>query len=947
MRPPLSFRFLVFAPILLFGPAGIAASGQQHNDAHLAAPIELRCDGREEPVTVEDGKPELSWKVMAAEETLHGVRQSSYQVRIARWDADLAGAGSLVWDSGKQGSAVTRLLPERSYAGNLAAGQEYSWQVRVWDENDHPSPWSRPAHWTQGPSWHAEWIAAGSDEGAGMSRPMPLLRKEIGVSGDVRRALLYVSGPGQYEFRINGSKVGARELTPGWSDDRKTVFYDTFDVTRLLRRGTNALGVLLGNGMYRVLETPGRYTKFTGSLGPPQCIVQLEIVLRSGQTLTFVSDRTWKGHPGPITFSSTYGGEDYDARLEPAGWDESGFDENAWTPVRVMDGPGGALRAELSPPIRGMHTYQAVRRSQPKPGIVVYDLGQNIAGWPSIEVIGNAGTTVKLIPGELLKGDGTVSQQSSGGPQWFSYTLKGRGREKWHPRFSYYGFRYVQVEGAADDDMRGARGRPETPRLLSLVGEAVHTSSSAIGSFSSSDNLLNRIHSLILHAIENNAESLFTDCPHREKLGWLEETHLMASSMLYDFDFTGLYAATARNIADAQTQEGPGAGRIPEIAPQYVLFEPQWGVFDDSPEWGSAAVLAPWYVYQRNGDLNALLSQLQVMRRYVDYLGTRAQDGIVAYGLGDWYDIGPGEPGISKLTSPGVTATAIYYQDLRVLEAVLALAGRTAESADLCRKAGAVRQSFNLRFFDRTQHRYDKGSQTAQAMPLVVGLVPEEEKAAVLATLVADIRGRGNHVTAGDVGYHYVVDALLGGNRADVLYDMMKRTDSPSYGYQLAQGATSLTEAWDANPNSSQDHFMLGDAEEWFYRGLGGIGVDLSAKAPRRLTIAPQVVGNLAWVRTSYNSVWGVVESSFTRDPRGTSYLIRIPANTQATVSLNTSNPNTVSVNGKRPGDAAGVAKATNSDNRIELIVDSGTYRIWAPNLAENIKAATRLSHRW
>ncbi len=298
------------------------------------------------------------------------------------------------------------------------------------------------------------------------------------------------------------------------------------------------------------------------------------------------------------------------------------------------------------------------------------------------------------------------------------------GSEHWHPRFSYYGFRYVQVEGTESSSKTGGA------RVVDLKGEAVHTSSRAIGSFASSDDLLNRIHALIVRSIENNAVSLFTDCPHREKLGWLEEAHLMAPSMLYDFDFSGLYAATARNIADDQQQDGPYAGRVAEIAPQYVVFGVDKGIFDDSPEWGSTAVLSPWYVYQRDGNLSALLSHLDVMRRYVDYLSSRAKNNIIAYGLGDWYDIGPGEPGVSKLTTLGVTATAIYYQDLRVLEKTLALGGRDEESHTYAAKADAVRKDFNARFFDAAGQRYDKGSQTAQAMPLAVGLVPEDERVA-------------------------------------------------------------------------------------------------------------------------------------------------------------------------------------------------------------------------
>lgn len=752
---------------------------------------------------------------------------------------------------------------------------------------------------------------------------MPLLRKEFNVEGRVTRALLLVSGLGQYEFHVNGVKVGDRELTPGWSDYRKTIFYDTYDVTSMLRGGANALGIMLGNGMYRVLRTGERYTKFTGTFGPSKCIAQLRLELANGKTVEITTDETWKTHSGPITFSSTYGGEDYDARQEQEGWDRAGFDDSQWGPVMVTDGPGGVLRPELAPPIHVMHTYAPVHRSEPKAGVVVYDLGQNFAGWPQVEMNGPAGTTVTLIPGELLNADGTVSQRSSGGPQWFSYTLKGGGNESWHPRFSYYGFRYVQVESTPPG---GAT------HILDLKGEAVHTSSKAIGSFQSSDELLNHIHTLIVRAIENNAVSLFTDCPHREKLGWLEEAHLMAPSMLYDFDFSGLYAATAQNIADDQKQDGPYKGRVAEIAPQYVVFGGDNGIFDDSPEWGSTAVLAPWYVYQRDGNLKALLSHLDVMRKYVDYLSSRAQNNIIAYGLGDWFDIGPGEPGVSKLTTAGVTATAIYYQDLRVLEKTLALAGSNGESRAYGAKADAVRKDFNARFFDAAQHRYDKDSQTAQAMPLVVGLVPEGERTHALDALVADVRANNNHVTAGDIGFHYVVDALLDGGRSDVLYDMLERTDAPSYGYQLSKGATALTEAWDANPHSSQDHFMLGHAEEWFYRGLGGINVDFSAQAPRQLVLRPQVVGKLTEVKTRYVSAWGPVESNWKRGSAQTEYQIAIPANAMATVEFVTASPEALRIDGREAGKAPGVISTKSKEHKIELVVGSGRYDIAAPN---------------
>ena len=915
MKFPFRKSILIWLAALFAGLQAHAA----HISSRLLAPVDLRTSGRTDPLAVADAPPSFSWHLVAASPELHNGRQSSFEIQID----DPSHPGTPLWDSGIVSSAATFGI---AYAGTaLAPMHSYTWRVRVWDDESHASPWSAIAHWTQAPDWHPQWIAAPGDD-AQNNGPLPLFRKQFSLRPHLARAILYVSGLGQYEIHLNGRKVGDDQLTPGWTDYRKTIDYDAYDVTTSLRAGSNAMGVLLGNGMYRVLKTEGRYTKFVGTYGPLKCAVLLHMEFTDGTSQDIATNASWSTAPGPITFSSTYGGEDYDARLEPHTWDQPGFDDSHWQHVTLADAPGGTLVPEIAPPLRVLRTYAPAKVTTLRPGVTVYDLGQNFAGWPSITVSGPAGVRVKLIPGELLNPDGSVSQHSSGGPQWFSYTLRGGGPETWRPRFSYYGFRYVQVEIE-----RQPNAYPPV-RILALRGEAVHSSAPAAGIFESSDVLLNRIHTLILRAIENNSVSLFTDCPHREKLGWLEETHLLASALLYDFDFQGIFASTARNIRDAQVADGPSAGRVPEIAPQYVVFGVDNGVFDDSPEWGSTAVLGPWYAQQRTGDRAFLSAQLDVMRRYVAYLGTRAQNNIVAYGLGDWYDIGPGEPGISKLTTSGVTATAIYYQDIRVLEHSTALLGLSDESRKYAALADSVRASFNQRFFDAAHHLYDKGSQTAQAMPLVVGLVPDSERAAVLDALVADIRAHGNHVTAGDVGFHYVVGALLDGGRSDVLYDMLERTDSPSYGYQLTKGATALTEAWDADPNSSQDHFMLGHAEEWFYRGLGGIDIDFAREGKQLLILRPAVVGKLSSVKTSYDSVFGRIESSWHHTASGVTYDFVIPPNTTVNLEVASTSRAAVTVNGAAAGKATGVLSADSSTGVVRITVGSGRYQIIAPN---------------
>lgn len=688
---------------------------------------------------------------------------------------------------------------------------------------------------------------------------LPVFRKIFSLDKPVARAVVHVCGLGHFELQLNGEKVGNDVLEPGWTNYRKTCLYVTHDVSALLRRGENELFIMLGNGMYNV---PGgkRYKKFKGSFGPPKLILQLHVEFIDDTSTDIVSDPSWQCSAGPIRFSCIYGGEDYDARSEPR-----------WQPVVVMEGPGGELVPQTAPPIRVMQTLRPVRMTEPQPGLRVYDLGQNFSGWPKITVQGPAGATVKLIPGELLDEAGLPSQKHTGSPVYFSYTLAGRGKEIWHPRFSYTGFRYIQVE--APSDVR-----------VEVEGQFIHTAAPQVGQFACSNELLNRIHELILAAIRSNFQSVLTDCPHREKLGWLEQAHLMGPAIMYNFDLKQFYAKICRDMRDAQHPNGC----VPTIAPQYTVFEPPWDMFNDSPEWGSAAVICPWLAYQRYGDRQILLENYEMMQRYVAYLQTRAQEGIIAYGLGDWYDIGEGPPGFGKLTTLGLTATAIFFQDLLVMRRVAQALGHGDDDARYAQQAEQIRQAFNTRFFNPVTSQYDCGSQTASAMPLALGIAEPQDRSAILENLINDIHRHDNHTTAGEIGFPYVLRALSDAGRSDVIYDLLMRTDPPSYGCQLARGATTLTEAWDANPRASQNHLMLGHAEAWFYDSLAGIRLDMSQPAEQRIIIRPAIVGDLTWARASYDSILGRIESHWQRIDERIELTVVIPADCVATVYLPT-----------------------------------------------------------
>ncbi|MFP5228367.1 MAG: family 78 glycoside hydrolase catalytic domain, partial [Acidobacteriota bacterium] len=848
---------------------------EPHAHAGSLVGAELRCDARENPLGVQDETPALSWIAEAREPGLRGLSVTAYRVLVASSAAVLARDDGDLWDSGRvMGSSALHIR----YAGkSLRAGGRYLWKVRIWDQSSAAGAWSEAASFTMGlqpNEWTAHWITAdaqvlGADpqQDAGA---LPVFRHSFRPSGSVQRAVLFVSGLGQYEVRINGRTITDSVLNPGWTDYRKTVLYNTFDVTRELQAGKNAIAVLVGNGMYNVPRTPGRYEKLRGTFGPPKMIAQMIVTLADGRTETIVSDGSWKTAKSPITFSSTYGGEDYDARVEP-GWDLPDFDDGKWAQATEAEGPGGGLRAQQIPAIEPLHVYRTVKVTTSKPGVTVYDLGQNFAGWPEIAVRGLRGSSVKLIPGELLTDDGLVTQRTFHGPVWFTYVLSGHGVERWHPRFTYSGFRYVQVETAPAADSRAL------PHVDELSGIFVHSSARETGAFATSDTLFDRVHRLIDMAIESNMQSVLTDCPHREKLGWLEQTHLMGSALFYGFNVHTLYEKMANDMEDSQLADG----LVPEIAPEYTVFKDG---FRDSPEWGSAVILSPWVNYRFTGDLDLLRSHYSQMQGYLDFLGTEAKDGILSEGLGDWYDMGPKPPGYAQLTGMKVTATATYYRDLTVMSRIAGLLGKSEDAARYTSLADTVRASYNRELLHPETNEYDTGSQTANAISLAVGLVPEERRHAVLDNLVADIRAHQNHLTAGDIGFHYVLEALLEGGRSDVIYDMLSRTDPPSYGYQLKMGATSLTEAWNANPTSSQNHFMLGHAEEWFYRGLAGLDFNLSRPKGEQIILRPEMVGGIASASASYDSVVGGVSIAWRQGAGGKEIDAVVPVGMTAVV---------------------------------------------------------------
>jgi len=530
-----------------------------------------------------------------------------------------------------------------------------------------------------------------------------------------------------------------------------------------------------------------------------------------------------------------------------------------------------------------------------------------------LRVRGPQGSSVMVIPAELVKSDGSADRGSVGGGEasW-NYTLAGGpDGESWKPRFFYHGSRYLEVRLSA------ASEGGELPIVDSLEGVIVHSDSSPAGEFACSNELFNRTRNLIRWAQRSNLAHVITDCPHRERLGWLEQYHLHGPSLRYEWDLERLYAKTLQDMADAQT---PG-GLVPDIAPEYVVFS---GGFRDSPEWGSAAVLVPWQHYEWTGNIEPLRRHYDVMRRYVDYLGSTAEGHIVDHGLGDWYDIGPKGPGVAQLTPIALTATAFYYQNTVILVKVAELLGKADEALRLNRLASEIRTAFNAEFFDSANGSYATGSQTAQAIPLVMGLVEPDQREKVIAAMLRDVAESG--LTAGDVGHRYLLRALADADRSDVIFTLHSQTNKPGYGYILNTGATSLTEAWSARRGSSQNHFMLGHITEWFYHDLAGIQPDPTGPGFERVTIRPCAVGDLKWVKARYNSVRGPISSSWNRGEATFGLDIEIPPNVTATVHLPAHGTKGVSESGQPVDDRDDLRVIAQENGEVVIEVGSGRY---------------------
>lgn len=895
--------------------------GESALEAAPLQPTEARIIDNFEQLGIDTATPRFGWVV---NDSARGAVQSAYQIIVARSKAVLDNANDVLWDSGKVASSQQHGVV---YAGRaLEKTTEYWWKVRTWDAQGQASPWSEARHFVTSffkpEDWNAQavWITDVQAVPANAKLPTQF-RKEFQITKPIRGAYLYISGLGQFVAFMNGAKIGDHVMDPAWTDYDETVNYVTFDVTSQVTQGGNAIGVMLANGWIADVKDRLPMRNF----GPMKLIAQLHVVYQDGTTSDVVSDPSWKSVTSPLTHSELHASEDYDARLEQPGWKKPGFDESKWTNAVAVQPPAGALAAQAAPPMRVREVLMPQKVTNPAANIYVYDFGKNMNGQYEITVKGSSGQTVTLRPGEHLQANGRVNM---GRAEPSKYTLKGGDPETWGLMFNATGFRYLEIEGATTDPQDAT-----LPLIQKATSYFVCTAARDVGTFTASDNRYVQIHDLARRTLLSNLESVHTDGPNHERLGWQEVVWTTPPSTVYINDVQTYFAKIMHDVRDAQRV----SGLCPNIAPNWFHTKDSRpaGKFDDSPAWGSSAIICPWIMYQTYGDTKILSDNYETMRRYIAYLKGKEVNDLITYGLGDW--MAPAGDDVRNIEG------AVYVYDTGLMRDIAAVLGKTDDAAAYAKEYTRVRDAYNRAYFDPKTSSYQPVKQANLALPLVFGIVPDGEVEAVRKALVDEIAtpqangspsssGRvgdfgpvvPNHVTTGDIGTSALWQALGDAGQATLVQTMIMQETAPSYMNMINHGATTIVENWNYEKARSHNHDMYAGILAYLYRSVGGI----SSLKPgyEEIQIKPFIPLGLNSASVTYDSVRGPIETSWQIEGNVFTLKVCIPANATAVLTVPTLDATTVREGGQPAKDVPGVKFLRSESSAAVFAVGSGVY---------------------
>jgi len=796
-------------------------------------PSNLRCEYLTNPLGVDVRLPRFYW---VPNHEGRGQTQSAYRIIVA---TSPDAARGVVWDSGKTKSdRFTHIV----YAGQpLVGGSTYYWKVRWWDKDGSAGPWSRIQSFDTGlfeqSDWKGIWIGGANQ-----------LRKEFSIEGEITRARAYICGLGYYELRINGRKVGMKVLDPGWTTYDKRVLYAVYDIGPYLKAGVNAAGVLLGHGWFKERAL----------------LLQIVIETADGKKLVVAGNKSWKVKNGPITEDSIYNGETYDARLEMKGWDSPGFKTPGWKAAEAVEGPKGVRSAQMMPPIQIVDSLVPVKMNLPQPGVFVFDLGQNVSGWALLRVAGPSGTTVKMRFAELVYADGMINQENLRSARAEDvYILKGEGEEVYEPRFTYHGFRYVEVTGY-----------PGVPTAETIRGRVVHSAVRQIGSFVSSNPALNGLQKNITWGQKTNLHSVPTDCAQRdERMGWLGDAQGTAEEALYNFDMAAFYTNFLRDIRDVQDEKGQITDTVPHL----------WGFRPADPAWGTAYPLLAWYMYQYYGDTRILEEHYDGLKRYIGFLNGKAENGLVRYSYyGDW---------VAVEKTPGEIVSSFYhYYDVKILADIASILGKDAEAKEYAGQAEEVKKAFHAAYFDPKTKGYANNTQTANALALFLELAPGDARGSAWQNLFEDVAYKhDSHLTTGIIGTKYIMEVLTKFGNSDLAYDLAAQKTYPSWGYMIENGATTLWELWQKREGpsmNSHNHPMFGSVGSWLYKALAGINLDPSSVGFEKIKIEPRMVRDLTHAAGSVETLRGRVVCSWSHSSNRVTLESIVPVGSEAEIVI-------------------------------------------------------------
>lgn len=887
-------------------PPSFKSLGRKHRPM-AKAPTALRCEYQHNPVGLDEPRPRFSWQLR---DSRRGACQTAYQILVSAAPT----MHSILWDSGRVPDSQNVHVEYQGPA--LASRQRYYWRVRIWDQTGQPSPWSATAFWEMGllrrSDWRAQWIAPGLPVARDRSEPCPYLRRSFSLTAPVASARLYVTALGLYEFWVNGRRVGSDYFRPGWTDYRIRVQYQTYDVTDLLRPGPNAMGAILGDGWYRgYLARRNLRNHYGDTL---QLLAQLEVIYENQQREVFVTDEMWRCATGPILASDIYNGETYDARLELPAWSEPDYNDHDWQPVKVIKKHRLKLNASPAPPVRKIEERRPVAVTEPRPGVFVFDLGQNMVGWARLKVRGPAGSTVTLRFAEVLNPDGTIYTANLRSAQCTDrYTLRGNGIEEYEPRFTYHGFRYVEVTGY-----------PGQPALDAITGIVIHSDIRPTGLFACSNPMLNQLQHNIVWSQRGNFFEVPTDCPQRdERLGWTGDAQVFCRTAAFNADVAGFFAKWLTDLTDAQAP----TGTFPRVAPDVLRGSNFDGPYveDGGPAWADAGVICPWTMYLCYGDRRLLERLYPALKRYGEFL--EKVDHRARHGFGDWLNLD--DPTPKDFISVAFTAYSFH-----LLAQIADRLGERADARRFRRQWRAVKRLFQREFLTPTG-RLVGDSQTAHVLALHFDLVPPRWRARVAQRLIERIRERRDHLATGFVGTPYLLFVLSQIGRLDLAYKLLLNDDFPSWGYPIKHGATTMWERWDGwrhdtgfqDPHmNSFNHYAYGAVGEWLYRCVAGLELDADLPGYRHIIIRPRPGGGLRWARATYESLYGTIRVEWRRRPREFVLAVNVPPNTTATVILPAAHSHTVTESGVPLSKAPGVSDVQCSEGTTRCRVGSGCY---------------------